>query len=551
MFLPTLAIASSFLKALFFAAVSRQELSACLTLATIDLSLYSAQLATYVGLSRSGLALPVGSFLPPPRPVTSTGLALYAAPVAIATWGPTVDAFSVLFESIPNAAALNSAVVHRTADIVLRQYKYYARLLTRTQPVLSVTSQQELVYDLYDGDLLSPFHGRVTHLLPRLLNQSTSVTHPPSADPESVYPRLSCYATIVQSATTSLGQCTPYRVLPTREDTVLATDNLDELVFEVDPATEALDRLEELEETTKDFVLYQAPPCTSDRCALVVYAKPSQAVLEEGIPVCVMFALWCYGWIVPFAVVWVFPLACWLVQWICYIVPAALGFSYRLLGSLFIAVVMHVVNVCVQLYIDTLVEPNINTQNVDHAPVFDTPSPASLPPPDHATSFDAAPILMSAPILALYPASDATVQVVEPEPAKKKRKQKKSKKTGAKVEDKSVQAVAPNTAEQEPAAPVGPPVDAPVIEPASIPLPEDGEDEDLLSSSVQAPNSPVAGPSQAPEEEDQDQGEGEWTTVVNRKPWRPFTPVPKTGANSKSGGGGRKGGRGGGKGGKK
>ncbi|QRV90217.1 hypothetical protein RhiJN_18235 [Ceratobasidium sp. AG-Ba] len=546
MFLPSLAIASSFLKALFFTAASRQDLSACLTLATIDLSLYSAHLATYVGLSRSGLALPVGSFLPPPRPATSTGLALYAAPVAVATFRPTFDAFSVLFESVPNAAALNSAVVRRTADIALRQHKYYARLLTRTQPVLSVISQQELVYDPYDGNLLS-FYTRATHLLPRLLNQS----YPPSADPEPFYPWLSSYPIIVQSATTSLGQCTPYRVLPTRGDTVLATDNSDEPAFEVDPATEILDRLEETEETTKDFVLYQAPPCTSDSCALVVYVKPSQAALEEGIPVCVIFALWCYGWIVPFAVAWVFPLACWLVQWICYIVPAALGFSYRLLKTLFIAVVMHVVNVCVQLYIDTLVEPDNNTQNVEHALVFDTPSPASLLLSDHASSFDAVPILTSAPILAPYPTCDTTVQVASPEPAKKKRKQKKSKKTGAKAEDKSVEVVAPHSAEQEPAALVGPPVNALVIDPTRIPLPEDGEGEDLLSSSVQAPSPPVAGPSRDPEEGDQDQGEGEWTTVVNRKPRRPFNPVPKNGANSKSRGGGRKGGRGGGKGGKK
>ncbi|QRV90232.1 hypothetical protein RhiJN_18250 [Ceratobasidium sp. AG-Ba] len=540
MFVPALAIASSFLKAFFFTAISSQDLSACLTLATIDLSLYSAHLATYVGLSRSGLALPVGSFLPPPRPVTSTGLALYAAPIAVATWGPTVDAFSVLLESIPNAVALNSAVVRHTANVIVRQHKYYARLLTRTQPVVSVINQQELVYDPYDGDLLS-FHTRVTRPLPRLLNQSISANYLPSADPEPFYPRLSSYSTIVQSATTSLGQCTPYRVLPTRGDTVLATDNLEEPVFGVDPATEILDRLEETEEATKDFVLYQAPPCTSDSCALVVYVKPSQADSGADIPVCVVLAVLCYGWIAPFVVVWVFSLACWLVQWACRIVPAALAFSYRLLKSLFIAFIMHLVNVCVQLYINSLVEPN-DTQYVERPPVFDIPSPASPPPSDYAPSFDAAPSLTSATILAPYPTTDATVELASPEPAKKKRKQKKSKKTGAKSEDKSMESVVPNSAEQEPATPVGPTVDAPVIDPASIPLPEDDNDEELLSSSLQAPSSPVAGPSQG-SEEDQDRGEGEWTTVVNRKPWRPFTSVPKTGANSKSRGGGKKGGK--------
>ncbi|QRV99843.1 hypothetical protein RhiJN_27862 [Ceratobasidium sp. AG-Ba] len=519
MILPSLAIASSFLKTLFFAATARNNLYACMTLATIDLSLYGAQLATYAGLSRSGLPLPVGLYLPPPRSMTSTDLVLYATPFAAATLRPTINAFGTLLESSPQALTLNSVVIHRTVNNLVRQHNYYARLIVRTQPVLGLISGQELLRDPYGGDDLSS-HAPVTR------------------------PRL--------SATVGLGQCAPYRVLPTWGSTLLATDNSDEPVLKIDYATEILDRLEESQGPTKEFVLYQAPLCTSDSCALVVYVESPRAAFEAEMPVCVVFALWCYGWIVPFAVVWVFPFICWSAQWICYIVLAALGFSYRLLKSSFVAVVMHIVNVCVQLYINSLVEPN-NTRNVEHAPVFDMPSPASLPPPDHAPSFDAAPSLTSAPTLAPYPTPDAVVQVTSHEPARKKRKQKKSKKLGAKVEDKSVKAVGPDM-EQGPATPVGPSsrsVDAPFIDPASVPLPEGGDDEELLPSSVQAPTLPVAGPSQGPDQEVQDQDEGEWTTVVNRKPWRPFAPVPKTGANSKLRGGGRKGERGRGKGEKK
>ncbi|QRW04271.1 hypothetical protein RhiLY_03270 [Ceratobasidium sp. AG-Ba] len=109
----------------------------------------------------------------------------------------------------------------------------------------------------------------------------------------------------------------------------------------------------------------------------------------------------------------------------------------------------------------------------------------------------------------------------------------------------------PDAAEQGPAALAGPSghaVDAPVIDPASAPLLEDSEDEGVLSSSVQARRSPVAGPSHGPAEEDK--GEGEWTTVVKRKPWRSLALVPNTGANSNSKGGWREGGsaRGNGKG---
>ncbi|QRV85777.1 hypothetical protein RhiJN_13795 [Ceratobasidium sp. AG-Ba] len=510
MILPSLAVASGFLKTLFFAAITRNNLYACITLATIDLSLYGAQLATYAGLSRSGLPLPVGLYLPPPRSMTSTDLVLYATPFAAATLHPTINAFGALLESSPQVLTLNSVVIHRTVNNIVRQHNYYARLIVRTQPVLSLISGQELLRDPYGSDDLSS-HTPVTRL------------------------RL--------SATVGLGQCAPYRVLPTWGSTLLATDNSDEHVLEIDYATEILDRLEESEESMKEFVLYQAPLCTSDSCALVVYAGSPQAAFEAEMPACVVFALWCYGWIVPFAVVWVFPFICWSAQWLCYIVLAALGVSHRLLKNMFIAVIMHILNVCVRLYIDSLVEPN-NVRNVEHAPVFDIPSPVSLAPPDHTPSFDAAPSLAS------YSTPEATVQVASHEPARKKRKQKKSKKTGAKVEDKSVKAVAPDM-EQGPATPVGPsscPVDAPFIDPASIPLPEDGDDEELLPSSVQAPSLPVAGPSQGPDQEIQDQDEGEWTTVVNRKPWRSFTPVLKTGADSKLRGGGRKGERGRGKG---
>ncbi|QRV90055.1 hypothetical protein RhiJN_18073 [Ceratobasidium sp. AG-Ba] len=325
---------------------------------------------------------------------------------------------------------------------------------------------------------------------------SSQTSIPPS---ESSF--TGCQALV--SLATNLGQCTPYHVLPTRGDTVLATNTPGKPALEIDYSTEILDRLGGPKEMTEVCLLYRYPPCAGDSYALVVYVKPSQAVLEAEIPVCVVLALWCYSWIVPFAVFWVFFLVCWLVRLVRRIVLVALGLPYRLLKGLPVALAMFAVNVCVQLYINMLVESNNNIRDVEDAPLFDNISPA-------------------ASILLLPEPVDPT--------------------DSPSLEDEV--ATTPDAAEQDPAALAGPSshaVDAPVIDTASVPVPEDSEDEGVLSSSVQAPSSPVAGPSYGSAEEDQ--GEGEWTMVVKRKPWRPFAPVPKTGANSSSKGGGREGGQ--------
>ncbi|QRV75362.1 hypothetical protein RhiJN_03377 [Ceratobasidium sp. AG-Ba] len=268
---------------------------------------------------------------------------------------------------------------------------------------------------------------------------------------------------------------------------------------------------------TKAFLLYHYPPCASDSYALVVYVKPSQAVLEAEIPVCVVLALWCFSWIVPFAVFWIFFLVCWLVGLVRRIVLVALGLPYRLLKGLLVALAMFAVNVCVEL--------NNNIRDVEDAPLFDNISPAGLSLPDYTPFIGPTPSLDSAPARASRPNGHPFTR--------------------------SGSGATPDAAEQGPAALAGPSghaVDAPVIDPASAPLLEDSEDEGVLSSSVQARRSPVAGPSHGPAEEDK--GEGEWTTVVKRKPWRSLALVPNTGANSNSKGGWREGGsaRGNGKG---
>ncbi|QRV92966.1 hypothetical protein RhiJN_20984 [Ceratobasidium sp. AG-Ba] len=185
-----LTIVSNVLKVLFFATLTRKDLPSCLTIVTIDFGLHAAHLATYIGLSRAGLPLPVGLFVPPPRPVSNTDLALYVTPFATLT----VDALSVMLKPIPHAVTLHHAQPHFTNQS------------------LSVGPP------LVDIKLLLPSYAT--------LAQSPANIPSSESSPNGFRAPL--------SAAMSLGQCTPYRVLPTRGDVVLEMDVvLDEPPVEV------------------------------------------------------------------------------------------------------------------------------------------------------------------------------------------------------------------------------------------------------------------------------------------------------------------------------
>ncbi|QRW07136.1 hypothetical protein RhiLY_06135 [Ceratobasidium sp. AG-Ba] len=428
MLFPTLAIVSNVLKVLFFAALTREDPSSCITIVTIDFGLHAAHFATYIGLSRAGL-LPVGSFVPPPRPVSNTDLALYVTPFATVT----IDALSVMVKPVPHAVTLHHP-----------QLCFANQSLSFGPPPVDI----ELLQSSYP-----------------------SIVQFPANIPSSESSPKSSRAPL--SAAISLGQCTPYRM-----DVIL-----DEPAVEVDDyAKELLDRLEGSEEVTKEFLFYQAPPCTAESCSMVVYVK-REVVLEMFIPICVVLALWCYIW---FVVVAIISVVYWLLPLVCRILMATLGFLHRLLNGIFVALVMFLVNVCVQLYIDTLVGSNNNPRDVEHPP-FNTPSPAALPPLDRTPS--------AAPTLNLEPAPTELIELTETMSLEEE-------------PDLMVDAV-----EQGPATLVGPSseaVDTPAIDPASVPLPEDSEDEDededVPRASVQAPSLPVAGPSQGSGEEDLEGG---------------------------------------------
>ncbi|QRV80573.1 hypothetical protein RhiJN_08588 [Ceratobasidium sp. AG-Ba] len=358
------------------------------------------------------------------------------------------------------------------------------------------------------------------------LSSYATVVHSPANIPSSELSPIGSRAPL--SAAISLGQCTPYRVLPTQGNVLLAMDIiLDEPVVEVkvdDYAMELLDRLDGSDKVTQEFLFYQAPPCTTDSCAMVVYVK-HEVVSEVDVPICVVLALWCYIW---FAVVAVLSLVYWLVPLACRIIPATLGFLYHLLDAMFVALVMLAVNVCVQLYINMLVGSNSNPRDIERTLPFDIPSPATLPLFDPTPSTAPTPSLESAPTELIDLMETPSLKE---EPAS------------------TVDVVGQGLATL--ARPLSEAVHTPAIDPASVPLPEDSEDEDeeevTPPLSVQEPSLPAAGPLQGLGEEDLEE-EGEWTTVVKKKPWRPFVPAPNAGASSNLRGGGRRNGRGRGKG---
>ncbi|QRV93301.1 hypothetical protein RhiJN_21319 [Ceratobasidium sp. AG-Ba] len=71
---------------------------ACLNTSTyvsvtaINFSARAIHASAYVGLSRAGLQLPVGAFVPPPSPFSAGSLMLYVTPAAVASWPSVVDA---------------------------------------------------------------------------------------------------------------------------------------------------------------------------------------------------------------------------------------------------------------------------------------------------------------------------------------------------------------------------------------------------------------------------------------------------------------------------
>ncbi|QRV76948.1 hypothetical protein RhiJN_19794 [Ceratobasidium sp. AG-Ba] len=549
MFLQPLAFVSVVLKTIFFTALTREDVSTCLTIAAADIGLRSAHLATYIGLSHSGLQLPVGSFFPPPSPMTSTDIALYVTPIATAVWTPSRDAVGsavvLLADALPEVVPQDSAFVpvYRALSHFIRLYDYHARLLGHKQPVVSQASTgEDYLGTAYNQSyshalqlFLAPgFH--VPFLLSPLPNCSSFVAPSPLVHPEDLYDHLSSgsdYRTYIGSLTClppselssasyrapisaaiSLGQCTPYRVFPAQVEVTVAMDVMDEPRPKFNPYTELLDELEEPKECSKNFVIIEPPSCIADSCALVVFAKLPEVAPAQDIPAVIVVFICCHIWAAYFMALWICLPVYQSTWWICHIQCAFVYCSFKRLLK---ALLTFMMDICDRLIVDVPTSTNNTTQYID--PPF---LPNHLPSSPQLVDSTSVPdlVLDPRPALVSSPPPDVVVQSTPIEPLKYKEVKKK-----VRFEPASIPLPKDNDDELEETAlisePVLPPIlaVAPELTPASslavdsavFPSPEDDKDGELsveTSGNLPMSSSHVSRPSDVSDDDG-----GGWTTL--------------------------------------
>ncbi|QRV95823.1 hypothetical protein RhiJN_23841 [Ceratobasidium sp. AG-Ba] len=544
---------AAILRTILFTVLSLDDFSSYITIAAADISLRSAHLATYVGLSRAGLELPVGSFFPPPRPVTSSDIVLYVTPVAAASWRPTVEAFNTLLAAVPHVVVVDSTIISSTRRTLVQAYECYADLLINIQPESGLTKRQpNPVGYPYDNRTYGYIHdhfppslsARIRHPAQPLpsSNRSTSVAPSNAIDLEDLYglqlssrlppfePSSAGYRAPL-SAAISLGQCTPYRVLPAQVETTLATDVPDESTPKIDlHAKRILDQLEP-EMVSKELVVYEFPPCTEGTCVLVVFVKPSEVVVGKYLSIYEVIFLCCHIWFV----LWVCLEVCRPMWCICYILFTILVFVSRRVVSQCKTLTAFVMDVCGRLSVNIPTRTD-NTEQAAGSPCPPDDLPLSAesihPTPALDSALDPEPAPVAPSTL------DIVAQTTPSEPVRhKERSAKRVRFDPASIplpeddepwETEPVSEPATSspilTAVPEPATP--PSASAASLEPlVGIPNPsstvdvagvfssnEEGKDESARpSSDYHGTSAPVVGPLDTPGDEDDGGG---WTTVA-------------------------------------
>ncbi|KAG8714392.1 hypothetical protein FRC09_017680 [Ceratobasidium sp. 395] len=141
LFLHPVVLALTALKCFLLTALEpAHHLPALAGLAAADLTTRATHFVTYVALGRSGLQLPVGAYIQPPRPVATYDLILYVAPAVVARWDSAVRAS--LVESASKAATVVGRFVSRTLRIARSQTTGYARILAPSRSRLTLLSEQ-------------------------------------------------------------------------------------------------------------------------------------------------------------------------------------------------------------------------------------------------------------------------------------------------------------------------------------------------------------------------------------------------------------------------
>ncbi|QRW07426.1 hypothetical protein RhiLY_06425 [Ceratobasidium sp. AG-Ba] len=202
-------------KYFFFTILACLDTSTYVGMTAIDFGARAIYASAYVGLSRAGLQLPVGAFVPPPPHFSAGSLMLYTTPAAVASWPSVVDALY----HVPKALDVSYRTVRDVAVTLAAHHQRLAPSLIHAPPSFLTTSQSAYASVSWSPHaesspgLPSPAYRRITFPVFNLSSSST-LLHDTILGLSSADPRAPFLAAI------GLGQRIPRGVLPIQQDSV-------------------------------------------------------------------------------------------------------------------------------------------------------------------------------------------------------------------------------------------------------------------------------------------------------------------------------------------
>ncbi|QRV78524.1 hypothetical protein RhiJN_06539 [Ceratobasidium sp. AG-Ba] len=124
-----------------FTVLAYLDISTYAGITAIDFGARVIHASVYVGLSRAGLQLPIGAFVPPPSPFSTGSLMLYVTPAAVASSPSVVDAL----HDVPKVLNIGYQTVRYVAETLAAHHQRLAQTLIQAPPSSLVTSQSAYI----------------------------------------------------------------------------------------------------------------------------------------------------------------------------------------------------------------------------------------------------------------------------------------------------------------------------------------------------------------------------------------------------------------------
>ncbi|KAG8790225.1 hypothetical protein FRC12_012470 [Ceratobasidium sp. 428] len=272
------------------------HLPALAGLAAADLTARATHFVTYVALGRSGLQLPVGAYIQPPRPIATSELVLYVAPAVVARWDSTVRAN--LVESASKAVTVVGRFVSRTFRIARSQTTGYARILAPSRSRLTLLSEQvpALQWDQHRS-WRNESYGRLRSPVPFSPHAGSLASRPLRSSPTLLILHFMHAQSDVEPGTGQLGDRTSDLVVaPHPSSLALFRPQLSHTIS-IEPPV-AHESLADLLGCAVGF------PVPDEPSYIIIYVRPC---LFVGLPMILCFGYLSY---------WCLRLACRLVAWL-------------------------------------------------------------------------------------------------------------------------------------------------------------------------------------------------------------------------------------------